>query len=67
MTLPKPKQKLNKKQQELWDEWWQKDQKISVELDQLASGQLNNGLVKERNKLQKEYLKRIREAADEHS
>lgn len=67
LNLPKPKQKLNKRQQNLWTEWLQKDQEILAEFDKLEVGQLSNGLVQKQRQLQKKYFKLIREAADEHS
>lgn len=67
MNTPKPKQKLNKRQQELWDEWLLKDQEISAEFDKLSPGQFCCSLGQKRIALQKKYFKLIREAADEHS
>lgn len=59
-----PKQKLNKKQQEIWDEWVLKDQKILNEFNKLSLGQLSSSLVRKQKELQKKYFKMIREAAD---
>lgn len=67
LNLPKPKQKLNERQQELWDEWLFKDGEISSELDRLIPGQLQNDLVQKQKKLQQHYFKMIKEAIDEHS
>lgn len=67
MNTLKPKQKLNKRQQELWNEWLLKDQEILNEFDKLSPGQFRCSLGQKQIKLQKEYFKLIREAADEHS
>ncbi|MCI9523583.1 MAG: hypothetical protein HFF01_00845 [Erysipelotrichaceae bacterium] len=60
----KPKQKLNEKQQKLWDEWVLKDKEILDELNKLRLGQLSSSLVRKQKELQKKYFKMIREAAD---
>lgn len=64
MNTLKPKQKLNEKQQKLWDEWVLKDKEILDELNKLRLGQLSSSLVRKQKELQKKYFKMIREAAD---
>lgn len=64
MNTLKPKQKLNKKQQEIWDEWMLKDREILNEFNELSLGQLSNDLVRKQKMLQKKYLKMLREAVD---
>ncbi len=64
MNTLKPKQKLNKKQQEIWDEWVLKDREILNEFNNLSLGQLSNDLVRKQKMLQKKYLKMLREAVD---
>lgn len=62
-----PKQKLNKKQQELWDEWLLKDEELLKQSNKLEPGHLDNSIAQSQIKLRKMYFKRILEAADEHS
>lgn len=67
--LSMPKQKLNKKQQELWDEWFREMDVLEKTNPPVPEGmaRLDGPLVPKRRELQKKYLKLIREAADEHS
>lgn len=64
-----PKQKLNKKQQELWDEWFREMDELEKTNPPVPEGmaRLDGPLAPKRRELQKKYLKLIREAADEHS
>lgn len=64
-----PKQRLNKKQQELWDEWIHEMDELEKTNPSVPEGvaRLDGPLVPKRRELQKKYLKLIREAADEHS
>lgn len=63
-----PKQKLNKRQQELWDELQRKTDEFYANITEEENQKWPNGnLYRPLRVMEQEYLKRIREAADEHS
>lgn len=63
-----PKQKLNKKQQELWDELQRKTDEFYDNIPEEEKQKWPNGdLYLPLRVMEQEYLKRIREAANEHS
>lgn len=64
-----PKQKLNKRQQELWDEWIAKSAELEKTNPPVPPGmaRLDGPLTPKRKELQKKYFKLIQESADEHS
>lgn len=67
--LSMPKQKLNTKQQELWDEWFREMDELEKTNPPVPEGmaRLDGSLFLKRRELQKKYLKLIREASDKHS
>lgn len=63
-----PRQKLNKKQQELWYELQRKTDEFYAGISEEEKQKWPNGdLYHPLRVMEQEYLKRIRELADEHS
>nr|DAY97917.1 MAG TPA: hypothetical protein [Caudoviricetes sp.] len=65
--LDMQRQKLNKKQQELWDELQRKTDEFYDSIPEKEKQKWPNGdLYHPLRVMEQEYLKRIRELADEH-
>ena len=63
-----PKQKLNEVQQELWDELQSKTKEFYDGIPEEEKKKWPNGdLFRPLRLMEQEYLKKIREAADQHS